>query len=145
LQPDLLAKRIRENLVSQKERLENYLKILEEETDDIIKEDADKLLAHIEIEKVIIDDLTSFKKILDPLEKMYINSPFKKDETIFNLKSSLEKLTGKVKNKSTENQEKLETALIKVKANLQNISAQKEKFGRNVYDKADSRLVDING
>jgi hypothetical protein len=144
LQPDLLAKKIRENLVSQRNKLEEYLTILEKENNDIIEEDADKLIAHIDLEKNIIEDLTDFKKILEPLEKMYSNSPYKKDDNLMNLKTSLDRLTGQVKEKSVANKEKLEIVLEKVKLNLANVSA-KNKIFKNTYETARSTLVDING
>lgn len=144
MQPDLLAKKIRENLVSQRNKLEEYLTILEKENNDIIEEDADKLIAHIDLEKNIIEDLTDFKKILEPLEKMYSNSPYKKDDNLMNLKTSLDRLTGQVKEKSVANKEKLEIVLEKVKLNLANVSA-KNKIFKNTYETARSTLVDING
>jgi hypothetical protein len=144
LQPDLLAKRIRNNLVSQKNKLEEYLKVLENEKDDINSNNADKLIEHINLEKNIIDDLNDFKKILEPLEKMYDDSPYKKDENLFKLKSSLEKLTNEVKLQSHDNKLKLDVVLDKVKADLKETTAKTRMF-KNTYGEVSTRLVDLNG
>lgn len=69
MQPDLLAKRIRNILFKQKEKLENYLVLLDKEEDDILKKDPDKLILHIELEKNIIEEIGELKKILDPSGK----------------------------------------------------------------------------
>lgn len=143
MQPKEIAKVIRKNLTAQKSRLKEYLKILDHEKEDIINEDPDKLIAHIELEHNIIDELSSFKKILDPLEIMYFNSPFKKQDDIIDIKKDIEMLTDHVKIKSVSNREKLDSVLFKVKADLKGMN--KKKVSRNSYTEADSTLVDING
>ncbi|OHD10056.1 MAG: hypothetical protein A2086_12175 [Spirochaetes bacterium GWD1_27_9] len=142
MQPDLLAKRIRENLVSQKKRLEDYLKILEVEEEDILKVDADKLVSHINLEKDIIEDISSFKRILEPLEKMYDSSPYKKDESLFSLKSSLDKLTSEVKIKSNKNKEKLGVVIEKIKIDLNKVNNKNRMFG-SYANSVDSKHIDI--
>jgi len=115
LQPDLLVKKIRENLLSQKKKLEKYLEILEKEENDINNKDADKLLEHIKIEQNIVEELNSFKKILEPLEKIYFNLPYKKEDTILKLKESITNLSINVKNKSEDNKKLLDIELEKIK------------------------------
>lgn len=143
MQPKILAKKIRKNLLMQKEKLEGYLDILENEETDLKQEDPDKLIEHINLEKDIINELNSFKKILIPLEKIYYNLPFKKDLEIFNLKSSIDNLSKQVVNKTNKNKEILDTVLVKIKADIQGIAKKKTK--RNTYEFVDTRLVDING
>lgn len=143
MQPDYIAKKIRKNLLDQKKRLEKYLTILEKEGDDIENADADKLLLHIEIEKDIVNELVSFKKILEPLEVMYYNSPYKKDESLIDIKSSITNLSDQIKVKSDENKEKLEIVLENVKTDLK--SNKKNNVAKSVYGNVDSRLVDICG
>jgi len=144
LQPDLLAKKIRENLILQKNKLEDYLKVLDKEDSDIIEKDPDKLLEHINLEKNIIEELFSFKKILEPLETMYNDSPYKKEESITNLKSSLDKLTGQITSKSKDNSIALENVLNKMKVDLKNINS-KNKFNKTGYETTESRFLDITG
>lgn len=144
MQPDILAKRIRENLLSQKNKLENYLKILDKEEGDIIENDPDKLIEHINIEKNIIDELFNFKKIVEPLEKMYDNSPYKKDNSIGSLKSSLDKLTSQITSKSQSNKILLDNTMAKIKADLNNIK-NKNRFNKTNYETIESRILDVTG
>jgi len=144
LQPDILVKKIRDNLVSQKERLTTYLKVLDEENNDIKAKDADKLLEHISIEKSLIEELNSFKKILEPLDLIYNDSPYKKDDIISNLKSKLEQLTGDIKDKQNINIEFLTNAVDTIGLKLQEISSQNKK-NKPTYDSIQSSYVDIIG
>lgn len=143
LQPNLLAKKIRENLLSQKEKLQKYLTVLETEETDIKSQDADKLIKHIEAEKNIIDELNSFKKILDPLEAIYSNSPYKKDSAIAELKNGIKNLSTQVSIKSEKNKEILDTVIKEIKLNIKN--KQKLNVGVNSYKKVESHYIDING
>jgi hypothetical protein len=143
LQPDQLAKRIRKTLLNQKSKLEEYLTVLDKESDDIINKDPEKLLDHIALERNIIDELSELKKILTPLETMYYNSPYKKDNELVGIKDSLSALTNQINVKSIENKEILETVLLTVKTDLKNI--KKLDIVRSAYAKVDSRLVDVHG
>jgi hypothetical protein len=143
LQPEILSKRIKNNLLSQKKKLEEYLNVLENETEDLVKTDAEKLIKHIEIEKKIIADLSEFKQMLDPLEKMYLEMQDNGDLSITELRINIEKLTGHVKEKTLENKDKLETILNNVKAEFKEKS--KDKFAQNTLHEVHSNLVDVNG
>jgi len=144
LQPDLLAKKIRENLINQRNKLENYLKILDGEEEDIANKDPDKLIEHINLERNIVDELFSFKKILEPLEKMYDASPYKKDSSLSDLKTSVDKLTTQIKTKSEDNKVSLDVVLDKMKIDIKNI-ASKNKFIKNGYNTPESGFLDITG
>ncbi|MCG8572136.1 MAG: hypothetical protein MJB14_18545, partial [Spirochaetes bacterium] len=131
MQPDELARKIRDNLLAQRNRLADYLEILENEDSDIREENPDKLLNHIKIETKIIEELQQFKKILVPLESIYEKMPYKKDDTIDQLKMSIDQLSSEVKDKSKENRVKLETLIQKVKVNLK--SFNKTKVNQSPY------------
>jgi type I site-specific restriction endonuclease len=143
LQPDEIAKQIRTNLLAQRNRLSHYLDILEAQEKDINTEDADKLMGHIDIESEIINELQQFKKLLVPLEEIYYKLPYKKDDTLFHLKESIEKLSGDVKVKSNDNKLKLETLIQKVQLNLRNFN--KTKINHSPYAVAQPGMVDISG
>ncbi len=121
-QPKLVAKRIRENLVEQKSKLENYLKLLDSENKDIVERDADKLLQHIGLEKEVISELSQLKNILAPLEVMYRNTTEANDGTLAGLKSSIEQLTKDVEKKSTLNRTELTVTLQQIKSDIIHIN-----------------------
>lgn len=145
MQPELLAKRIRSNLLEQKEKLEDYLKILDAEKEDILQKDADKLLNHISIEKEVINELSQLKVILEPLEVMYRSSPYKKDESLNGLKNCIEKLSKNVQEKAEVNTDHLSVALDNLKKNMKTIRS-KTGYTNRVYTKTgDPRMVDLKG
>jgi hypothetical protein len=143
LQPRELSKRIRQILVSQRDRLQNYLSLLELEERDIIDEDPDRLNEHLLVESQIIDELSSFQKILSPLQEMYELSPERNDEMIEKLKNSVSRLCQDVKEKSTENKEKLDTLMVSIKARLEGHS--KNKMLKSSYNSVESRVLDVSG
>lgn len=129
--------------MKQKKRLEEYLSVLEKEEDDILKEDPDKLIAHINLERNIINELTSFRKILDPLEVIYYQSPYKKDNHIEKMKKTVDSLVNRVQVKAHNNKEKLNTAMVNIKNNMKEI--KKKVLTKSVYNNVDSVMLDING
>ena len=143
MQPDQIAKKIRKTLLDKKERLEDYLHLLEKEEEDIINKDPEKLIAHIDLEKNILIELSLLKKVINPLEIAYYNSPYKKDNSLLELRNNINRLSDQIKEKSDKNQQVLKTALDKVKAELKGI--RKKGIVNSSYDKVDSRLVDVCG
>ncbi len=143
MQPDQIAKKIRKTLFEQKAKLEDYINLLEKEETDIINKDPDKLIAHIDLEKNILTDLSMLKKVINPLQIIYFNSPYKKDNSIIDLKNSIDKLTNQIKVKSNKNKEKLEFSLNQVKTELKGI--RKKGITNSSYSNVESRLVDICG
>ena len=116
---------------------------MEKEEEDIINKDPDKLIAHINLEKNILTELTLLKKVINPLELAYYNSPYKKDNSLLELKNSINKLSDQIQQKSNINQKELKTAIEKIKAELKGI--RKKGIANSSFDKVDSRLVDVCG
>jgi len=141
LQHDLLAKKIRENLLAQKKRLTDYLQLLDNEKKHIVSKDADKLLNHIKLERDIIDELNNFKKILTPLEEMYKQSPYKKDISLDNLREGINKITGEVTQKVASNQNMLNKVIEDMRLDIK--TKPKINCPRNSYYNAESRSIDI--
>lgn len=143
MQHSNLATKIRANLLEQKRRLEEYLTLLEREEEDIIKEDADRLIEHINLEKNIIDEITSFRKILEPIEVIYFNDPYKKDRDIIAIKANVDNMLQRVKSKANENKEKLATVISKIDVEIKNL--RKRGLTRAVYSGNESQILDLNG
>jgi len=140
LQHDILAKKIRENLVAQKQRLTTYLNVLEHESNDIAEKDADKLQAHVKLESNIVSELNAFKKVLDPLEVMYQQTA-DKDNSLDELRAGIMSITAKVQEKSDENKKMLDSVL----ADMQNkIDTLPKRNLSKSYSNIDSRFIDIS-
>ncbi len=140
MQHDILAKKIRENLVAQKQRLTNYLNILEHESNDIAEKDADKLQAHVKLESNIVSELNAFKKVLDPLEVMYQQTA-DKDDSLDDLRAGIMSITAKVQEKSDENKKMLDSVLADMRNQIDTLP--KRNLSKS-YSNVDSRFIDIS-
>ena len=145
LQPEILAKRIRANLVEQKEKLEDYLKLLNQQEIDINTRNADKLLSHAKVEKDVVKELSQLKIILEPLEKMYRNSAYKKDEALQGLKESIERLSENVQKKAVSNADNLTSTLDEIQKQIKQVRSKKMVNTNKVYSDAAPRMLNING
>jgi hypothetical protein len=145
LQPEILAKRIRANLVEQKEKLEDYLKLLNQQEIDINTRNADKLLSHAKVEKDVVKELSQLKIILEPLEKMYRSSDYKKDETLQGLKESIERLSENVQKKAVSNADNLTSTLDEIQKQIKQVRSKKMVNTNKVYSDAAPRMLNING
>lgn len=143
MQHNNIALKIRNNLINQKKRLEEYLAILEKEEEDIIKQDADKLIEHIQLENNIVEEIVSFRKILEPLEIIYFNSPYKKDNEILIMKSNIDNMLKRINEKQKVNKEKLSQVMENIEGRIKEI--KKRIFTRPIYYTGDSRILDLNG
>ena len=141
MQHEILAKKIRENLIAQKQRLTNYLNVLEHESNDISDRDADKLQAHVKLESSIVSELTAFKKVLDPLEVMYQQTS-DKDDSLDDLRAGIMSITAKVQEKSDENKKMLESVMADMKNQINTLP--KRNMTKNDYSKVDARFIDIS-
>ncbi|MBP5449075.1 MAG: hypothetical protein J6Y01_03055 [Spirochaetales bacterium] len=140
MQHDILAKKIRENLVAQKQRLTNYLNVLEHESNDIAEKDADKLQAHVKLESNIVSELNAFKKVLDPLEVMYQQTA-DKDDSLDDLRAGIMSITAKVQEKSDENKKLLDSVLADMRNQIDTLP--KRNLSKS-YNSVDSRFIDIS-
>ena len=145
LQPEILAKRIRANLVEQKEKLEDYLKLLDQQEIDINTRNADRLLSHAKVEKDVVKELSQLKIILEPLEKMYRNSAYKKDEALQGLKESIERLSENVQKKAVSNADNLTSTLDEIQKQIKQVRSKKIVNTNKVYSDAAPRMLNING
>ncbi len=145
LQPEILAKRIRANLVEQKEKLEDYLKLLDQQEIDINTRNADKLLSHAKVEKDVVKELSQLKIILEPLEKMYRTSAYQKDEALQGLKESIDRLSENVQKKAGANAENLTSTLDSLQQQIKQVRSKKVTNTNKVYSNAAPRMLNING
>ncbi len=131
--------------MTHKQKLEEYLTVLDDEDADnhLTYGDADKLISHIELENNIVKELEGFRKIITPLEIVYVNTSHDGDENILKLKSSIDGLAKKVVTRTNENREKLETILVSIDTDLTGIA--KKKLSRAIYGTVDSKMLDVTG
>jgi len=66
-----ILKRLREMLARQRDRFDAYLRLLERQKDAIDERDTGKLLDQVEMERSIIAEVKSLRKVIAPLEALY--------------------------------------------------------------------------
>ena len=66
-----LLKHLKGHLVAQKAKFEQYLDLLDRQEESIQSGDMERLQAHIELEKGIIEEIYAFQKVIDPLTEVY--------------------------------------------------------------------------
>jgi hypothetical protein len=91
-----VLKRLREMLVRQREKFSSYLQLLEKEEESIRRGDSDRLIAQVELERSIIADIFTLKKVITPLETLYQAAYPETESTIPRLKATLEAMSSEV-------------------------------------------------
>jgi hypothetical protein len=106
-----ILKRLKQLLFGQREKFRSYLDLLERQETDIINNDSEKLTAHMELEKSIVMEISSFQKVIDPLEDMYRMAYPTHETEIPAIKESLSKIREGVLERNQHNQELLRTSM----------------------------------
>jgi flagellar biosynthesis/type III secretory pathway chaperone len=137
-----ILKKLRNTLLRQRDKFQEYLHVLEKEEEDIEGGDLNKLEIHTKIEESIVHELYTFEKVVNPLEDMYNVAYPEKEKEIPAIKQSLHRLKEKVVKRNKKNQELLQRRMELVKKNI--VSLRKPFGGRSPYSDNDtSSLVDI--
>jgi len=98
-----VVRRLREMLLRQRERFQQYLAILEQEEKDIRDGDAEKLLTHVELEQSVIADISTLRRVIVPLEGLYQAAYPEPETTIPPLARTLEKMGAQVVERNSRN------------------------------------------
>lgn len=91
-----VLKRLREMLVRQREKFGAYLELLEQEEHSIRSGNSDRLIAQVEMERSIIADIFTLKKVIAPLETLYQAAYPGTENTIPRMKATLETMNAEV-------------------------------------------------
>ena len=95
--------RLREMLVRQRRKFASYLDVLESEEEAIREGDAERLVACVALEKCVIADIYTLKKVIDPLEDLYQAAWPDREPAVTELKATLERMSAKVIEKNAAN------------------------------------------
>jgi flagellar biosynthesis/type III secretory pathway chaperone len=136
-----VLKRLREMLQRQREKFQGYLAILEQEESSIHRGDAESLLAQVEMEKTIIADIFSLKKVIDPLESLYQSAYPDTETTVPRLKATLEKMGEQVIAHNTKNRALLRERMESLRLEIASLRAWPKT--QSSFREAVPRLVDI--
>ncbi len=106
-----ILKRLRQCLLQQREKFSSYLNLLAVEEKAIISGDAEKIENHIQLEQSIVQEIFTLQQVINPLEDLYSRAYPEGEESIPELKGSLDRLREKVLLRNESNRRLLKEQL----------------------------------
>lgn len=125
-------------LEQQRTKFQEYLTVLEKQQDSISSEDAEKLIAHTELEQQVVKNLSNLQKVIIPMSKLYKKSNEKiltknnDNEDITKIQNELNDLQRKVLKQNEVNRELLRTHIENIRTQLNSLK-NPYKHNRSVY------------
>lgn len=129
-----ILKRYRALLEQQRNKFQEYLAVLEKQSDAITSRNAEHASMHAQIEDQLVSQLANLQKVISPMEKLYeekhVSTMSFGNDPIPELKNELNRLKERVLMQNIQNREMIQERLIETKPLVQNF--------RNPYSKARS-------
>jgi septal ring factor EnvC (AmiA/AmiB activator) len=143
--------RFRELLQAQRDRFRKYLEVLDTQKELIehgmTEGTADDLVTHVELEELILADIFSIQKVIDPLEAMYNaaypeSSPAKAD--VPSLKTAITSLKEEAVIRVERNRELLSKRMTEIRSELKDLRSNPFAARRSVYGGGETpSIIDI--
>ncbi|MFP4300880.1 MAG: flagellar export chaperone FlgN [Spirochaetaceae bacterium] len=134
-----LLNRLREQLVAQREKFEEYLIVLEQQEEAISEGDSEGLARYVEMETRIIGEIEATQRVVAPLSAVYREVTAEPDPEIVDLTESLGRLHKEASQRNRRNQELLRGGIETLR---QEIAAVRNfQKPRNVYSSRDTATV----
>jgi flagellar biosynthesis/type III secretory pathway chaperone len=131
-----LLRKFRSLLEQQRNKFQEYLNVLEKQQDSINSQDAEKLLAHTELEQQVVRNIASLQKVIVPMQKMYKAAvPMAhtaEEASIANIQNELNTLQDKVLKQNQINRDLLRVHIETIRSQIQNFK-NPYKNVRSVY------------
>ncbi|MCR4900960.1 MAG: flagellar protein FlgN [Treponema sp.] len=131
-----LLKKFRNLLEQQRNKFREYLSVLEKQENSITSQNAEKLLAHTELEQQVVKNIANLQKVIIPMSKMYKAAvPLAhtdEDASIKQIQSELNTLQDKVLKQNQINRDLLRVHIESIRTQIQNFK-NPYKNNRSVY------------
>jgi hypothetical protein len=119
-----VLKRLRDMLSRQREKFGAYLRLLECEGQSIEQGDAEKLLAQVEMEKSLIADIFTLRKVIAPLEAIYQSSyPAGAEATVPRLNATLDAMGTEIISRNAKNRQRLRERMEELRLEITSLRA----------------------
>jgi len=135
--------RLRRYLQQQKDRFQRYLDLLERENVAIGAGDVDRLSHYVELEQIIIRDVRTLQRAIDPLEELYRRAYPGEEPSVVALKSRLEQIREQALVRNEENRRLLEDRLQSLRLEIEDIGRRRKPAVSPYARIGEPRLVDI--
>ncbi|MCL2092922.1 MAG: flagellar biosynthesis protein FlgN [Treponema sp.] len=144
-----VVKRFKELLQAQRDRFETYLNALDQQMLVIQNGNTDDLLRHVELEEMIVSDIFSIQKVIDPLETMFHSarssvSAAAGDE-VMGLKEALEGLKTEAVQRSGQNRELLALRMAEIRNEIKTLKSNVYARRRPAFASVSPGQIDIQG
>mgnify|MGYP006287310655 CR=1 FL=1 len=137
-----LLTRLRDNLLRQRERFEEYLLVLDAQEEAISEGDPELLNHYVQLESRIIAEIDSVQKVVAPLSEIYRAVTPEPDPEILDLKESLGRLHQEATKRNIKNQELLRSGMEGVREEIS--AVRRPQRTTNVYSsRGTGTLLDI--
>jgi hypothetical protein len=113
-----ILKRLRDMLVRQRGRFQQYLDLLEREQDSIARGDAESLLTQVEMEQSIIAEIFTLRKVIAPLEVLYQAAYPGTEDTVPRLKAALASMGTEIAARNARNRRILKDRMDDLRAEI---------------------------
>lgn len=145
-----ILKRFRMLLQQQRDKFKEYLNVLEKQEISINEDKTESILAHTELEQQVLNSISSLRKVIMPMEKMYQVSRGKSaienqdSLEISQLQKELQSLQEKVIVQNDKNRELLKIQMNELKAKIQNFKNPYKNIS-SVYssNSVTSSIIDV--
>jgi hypothetical protein len=147
-------------LQAQRDRLREYLAVLDKQQDAIARGDATALLSRLDLEEHIVRDLSNLQKVIDPLESLCrdlaasgpaADSPAEGEaddgETgIAGLKAAVERLGKEAADNAARNRELLAGRMAEIRSEIKGLRGNPYAERRSIYaDGGGAAIIDVEG
>jgi flagellar biosynthesis/type III secretory pathway chaperone len=133
--------RLRDMLVQQRTKFQEYLEILDSEEAAIRNRDVDALEGYVQLETAVLAEINSFQKVIRPLESLYRWAYPDEESQIPPLRASLARLRDRVLERNEQNRALMRERIEELKREISELKLPKAK--KSLYAGVESRLVDI--
>jgi len=136
-----VLRKLRDMLARQREKFGAYLRLLECEGDSIEKGDTEKLLSQVEMEKSLIADIFTLRKVIAPLEAIYQSSyPAGAETTVPRLNATLDAMGTEIIARNAKNRQRLRERMEELRSEIASLRAWPKA---SPYAAAAPGLIDI--
>lgn len=147
-----IIKRFKKLLLEQRTKFEEYLLVLEKQSDKIEIDDGDSVMAHAELESQIVRNIAELQKVIVPMQGMYDavvpETDEKERESVESLQNDLENIQKQVLIQNEHNRNLLKIHLEELKKQIKAVQIANPYRNRtSVYAQktAVGSLVSIEG
>jgi hypothetical protein len=160
-----VLKRFKVLLSQQRDRFNQYLGVLDKQKDIIKNGNPDQLLAHVDLEEQIVQDIFSIQKVIEPLEVMYeasVGVPVTASSGVGNtvaktvaapaearevpkLREALKELSAEAVLRADQNRELLAERMKEIRQEMKTLQSNPYAIHHSSYMEEGPALIDIEG